>query len=175
MRQATAVSLSKPQKLEPMENGMRERIGRAGVLIVLVLFYATSVSLGQGGDKTERIFFNAKVFTGVPERPYAEAVAIRGDKIVAVGNLAEVSRAAGKNAEQVDLGGRALLPGLIDSHIHAIEGGLTLTSSDVSDHLNSMDELVMWPPMEGSPARACGATSCVSADCLSFTGRGLTS
>ena len=110
-------------------------------LIVLVLFYATSVSLGQGGDKTERIFFNAKVFTGIPDRPYAEAVAIRGDKIVAVGNLAEVSQAAGKNSDRVDLGGKTLLPGLIDSHIHAIEGGLTLTSSDVSDHLNSMDEL----------------------------------
>jgi predicted amidohydrolase YtcJ len=107
-----------------------------------VLYCSASVSWGQGSDKTERILFNAKVFTGVPDHPYAEAVAIRGDKIVAVGNLVEVLQAAGKGAERVDLGGKTLLPGLIDSHIHAIEGGLTLTSADVGDHLNSMDELV---------------------------------
>ena len=142
MRKATAVGFFKPPKLGPTENAMTEWSGRGGFLLVLVLFCAASVSWGQGSDKTERIFFNAKVFTGVPDRPYAEAVAIRGDKIVAVGNLSEVSQAAGKTAERVDLGGKTLLPGFIDSHIHAIDGGLTLTSSDVSDHLNSMDELV---------------------------------
>ena len=115
---------------------------RGGFLVAIVLYCSASVSGGQGSDKAERIFLNAKVFTGVPDHPYAEAVAIRGDKIVAVGNLAEVLQAAGKGAERVDLGGKTLLPGLIDSHIHAIEGGLTLTSADVGDHLNSMDELV---------------------------------
>lgn len=121
---------------------MRGRHRRVGFLVMLVLCCLTSASWGQGSDKAERILFNTKVFTGVPDRPYAEAVAIRGDKIVAVGNLAEVLQAAGKGAERVDLGGKTLLPGLIDSHIHAIDGGLTLTSADVGDHLNSMEELV---------------------------------
>jgi len=44
------------------------------------------------GDSTERIFFDAKVFTGDPQNPYAEAVAIRGNKIVAVGNASEVMK-----------------------------------------------------------------------------------
>ena len=121
---------------------MRGRYRRVGFLVTLVVWCLTSASWGQGNDKAERILFNAKVFTGVPDHPYAEAVAIRGDKVVAVGNLAEVLQAAGKSAERVDLGGKTLLPGLIDSHIHAIDGGLTLVSADVGDHLNSMDELV---------------------------------
>src|SRR5579862_1844186 len=108
-------------------------------LAALVLILAATL-WGQGSDHAERILFNAKVFTGVPEHPYAEAVAIRGDKIVAVGSLAEVLPAAGKNSERIDLGGKTLFPGLIDSHIHAIYGGLTLTSTDVGDQLNSMDE-----------------------------------
>jgi predicted amidohydrolase YtcJ len=122
---------------------MRERYyRRASLLAALALCCSASVSRGQGSDKAERILFNAKVFTAVPEQPYAEAIAIRGDKIAAVGNLADVSRAVGKGAERVDLGGRTLLPGLIDSHIHAIDGGLTLTSADAGDQLNSMDDLV---------------------------------
>src|SRR5713226_959993 len=120
---------------------MSGRCRRIGFLVVLVLCCFAPVAWGQGSDKAERVFFNAKVFTGVPDHPYAEAVAIRGDKVVAVGNLAEVLQAAGKSAERVDLGGKTMLPGLIDSHIHAIDGGLTLTSADVGDHLSSMDEL----------------------------------
>ena len=130
------------EKMGTTEDGMRGRYRRFGFLVTLVLCCLTSASWGQGSDKAERILFNAKVFTGVPDHPYAEAVAIRGDKVVAVGNLAEVLQAAGKSAERVDLGGKTLLPGLIDSHIHAIDGGLTLVSADVGDHLNSMDELV---------------------------------
>ena len=114
---------------------------RLSVLMTLVLCFLVRASWGQGTDKSERILFNAKVFTGIADRPYAEAVAIRGDKIVAVGSLAEVSQTAGKSSDRVDLGGKTLLPGLIDSHIHAIEGGLTLTSADVGDELHSVDEL----------------------------------
>ena len=55
----------------------------------------------------ERIFFHAKVFTGDPQNPYAEAVAIRGDKIVAVGNLPEVAKSVSANAERIDLEGKS--------------------------------------------------------------------
>jgi predicted amidohydrolase YtcJ len=90
------------------------------------------------------VLFNAKVFTGVPDHPYAEAVGIRGDKIVAVGSLAEVLLASGRNAEGIDLHGNFLLPGLIDSHVHPIQGGLTLTGADVGDQELSLDELVSF-------------------------------
>jgi predicted amidohydrolase YtcJ len=114
-------------------------------VIALVLFlFGPFPSHAQGADHTERVLFNAKVFTGVPEHPYAEAVAIRGDKIVAVGSLPDVLQAVGKGAEKIDLQGKSLLPGLIDSHIHAIHGGVALISADVGDQVHSIDELVAF-------------------------------
>src|ERR1035437_624283 len=98
---------------------MRGRDLGRGFLITLAVFCFASVSWGQGADQTERVLFNAKVFTGIPDHPYADAVAIRGDKIVAVGSLAEVS-AIDPSATRVDLQGKFLLPGLIDSHAPAL-------------------------------------------------------
>jgi predicted amidohydrolase YtcJ len=118
-------------------------LGR-GLLVTLAVFCFASVSWAQGADKTERVLFNAKVFTGVPDHPYADAVAIRGDKIVAVGSLAEVLPAIDQSAARVDLLGKFLLPGLIDSHAHPIEGGLTLISADVANEMPSMDALVSF-------------------------------
>src|SRR5208282_1997245 len=121
---------------------MRVRVLGYAFLITLIVFCLASLSWGQGADKAERVLFNAKVFTGVPDHAYAEAVAIRGDKIVAVGSLAEVLPTVDKNAARVDLQGKFLLPGLIDSHAHPIYGGLALISVDVDNEVASMDALV---------------------------------
>ncbi len=121
---------------------MRVRVLGYTFLVTLAVFCLASVSWGQGTDKAERVLFNAKVFTGVPDHPYAEAVALRGDKIVAVGSLAEVLPNVDKNAARVDLQGKFLLPGLIDSHAHPIYGGLALISVDVDNEVASMDALV---------------------------------
>jgi predicted amidohydrolase YtcJ len=114
---------------------------------LVVLLVAASFSVGTGSTAlaqegaSERVFFHAKVFTGDPQNPYAEAVAIRGDKIVAVGSLPEVMKAASANAERIDLDGKSLFPGFIDSHSHSIDGGLNLISADASEKVNSLDEL----------------------------------
>jgi predicted amidohydrolase YtcJ len=89
----------------------------------------------------ERIFFHAKVFTGDPQNPYAEAVAIRTDKIVAVGNLSEVEKSVSAGAERIDLKGKNLFPGFIDSHSHSIEGGLGLIGADTSEKVFSLKQL----------------------------------
>src|SRR5271169_5357124 len=88
----------------------------------------------------ERVFFHAKVFTGDPQNPYAEAVAIRGDKIIAVGSLREVGKGSAK-AERIDLEGKSLFPGFIDSHSHSIDGGLGLIAADASEKVDALDEL----------------------------------
>jgi predicted amidohydrolase YtcJ len=103
--------------------------------------FATSV---VADDAVERLFYNARIFTAEPEHPYAEAVAIRGDKIVAVGSRVDVEKMVGKQAERVDLRGQWLLPGLIDSHTHCIQGGLSLISTDVGDKVHSVDDLVAF-------------------------------
>jgi hypothetical protein len=89
----------------------------------------------------ERVFFNAKVFTADPAAPYASAVAVRGDKIVAVGTLPEVLKSVSATAERVDLQRGTLFPGFIDSHSHSVDGGLGLISADVSDKVQSIDQL----------------------------------
>jgi predicted amidohydrolase YtcJ len=113
-----------------------------------VLFLVTSFILVQGRcslraqeSSGERVFFHAKVFTGDPQNPYAEAVAIRGGRIVAVGNLPEVMKSVSAKAERIDLEGKSLFPGFIDSHSHSIDGGLGLIGADASETVETLDQL----------------------------------
>jgi len=74
-------------------------------------------------DMTTLVVRNARITTLDPRRPSAEAIAVSGDRIVAIGDDAEVmAQAAG--ARVIDAGGRRLVPGLNDSHTHLIRGGL---------------------------------------------------
>jgi predicted amidohydrolase YtcJ len=116
--------------------------------LCLVLLFGTAYFLVSAGSSLwaqegsgEQIFFHAKVFTGDPLNPYAEAVGIRGDKIVAVGSLAEVVKSGYSKAERIDLEGKSLFPGFIDSHSHSIDGGLGLISADASEKVLSLDQL----------------------------------
>lgn len=116
------------------------------VLRWLLRLWLCSFVLGAvlAGAADERVLFHAKIFTGEPGHPYAEAMAVRGDKILAVGNRDEVSKAVGNDAEFVDLKGNFLMPGLIDSHCHAVEGGLSLISAHIGENLSSVDDLVAF-------------------------------
>ena len=96
------------------------------------------------GAADGRVLYNGKIFTGEAEHPYAEAVAIRGDKIVAVGNRSEVSKAVASDAVFIDLRGNFLMPGLIDSHCHAIDGGQSLLSAEIGENARSVAELVAF-------------------------------
>jgi hypothetical protein len=112
------------------------------LLFVPTVFLAqTNSSLWTQESSGERIFFHAKVFTGDTQNPYAEAVAIRGDKIIAVGNFPEVAKSVSQNAERIDLEGKSLFPGFIDSHSHSIDGGLALISADASEKVQSLNDL----------------------------------
>jgi predicted amidohydrolase YtcJ len=114
------------------------------IVLSFMISFMSGTSQAQGTDGAERVFFNAKVFTGVPEHPYAEAVAIRGDKIVGVGNLSDVLLGASPTAQKIDLEGKTVLPGLIDSHVHPIMAGLSLVGADVGDQVHSIDELARF-------------------------------
>jgi predicted amidohydrolase YtcJ len=120
---------------------MKSLLHKCLCLAAFFAFIFVSTARSEGNSATERIYYNAKIFTGEPEHPYAEAVAIRGDKIVAVGSYAEVKQALGKDAEAIDLKGKTLLPGLIDSHAHPIDGGLSLTGADTGGQIRYVDQL----------------------------------
>ncbi|HET7552976.1 MAG TPA: amidohydrolase [Gemmatimonadaceae bacterium] len=76
---------------------------------------------------------NARVWTGNPQRPWADAIAARGDTIAAVGSSAEVKKAAGEGARIIDAHGAMVVPGFNDSHVHFIDGGFRLSSVQLRD------------------------------------------
>src|SRR5882757_1279645 len=70
------------------------------------------------------ILFNGKITTLDRQKPQARAVAIRDGRFQAGGDEAEMMSLAGPSTKLVDLKGRRVIPGLIDSHTHVIRGGL---------------------------------------------------
>jgi predicted amidohydrolase YtcJ len=118
------------------------------LITILTVVIVSNAALLRADDINSpvRILFNAKVFTAEPGAPYADAVAIRGDKILAAGNLAEVEKAAvdSSKIERIDLHGKTLFPGFIDSHSHSIDGGINLISADASGKVRTVDELVKF-------------------------------
>ena len=98
----------------------------------------------SGSDATIQVLYNAVIFTAEHSQPYAEAIAIKGDKILAVGSKQQVLAAAGANALLTDLHGQFLLPGLIDSHIHAIGGGQSLITADFGEQNQSLKLLAAF-------------------------------
>ena len=76
--------------------------------------------------KAEMVVVNARVLTMDPAMPRAEAVALAGGRIVAVGRRAEAEAWAGPDTHVIDAGGRTLLPGFVESHLHLVLGGAEL-------------------------------------------------
>jgi predicted amidohydrolase YtcJ len=61
---------------------------------------------------------NARTFTGISDRPYVEAIALKGPRIVAIGTNQEISSIAGPTTRSIDLKGHLVIPGINDSHVH---------------------------------------------------------
>lgn len=93
------------------------------ILLTLLLILATVVANAQNASL---ILHNGRIYTSDPQRPWVEALAIRGVKIAAVGSDDEVTKLRGPRTRMIDLGGRMAMPGIIDSHIHFLSGSLSL-------------------------------------------------
>jgi predicted amidohydrolase YtcJ len=77
---------------------------------------------------------NARIWTGDPARPWAEALAASGERLVAVGTAEEIrARPGAAGARAIDARGRLVTPGFIDAHVHIIEGGFRLASVQLRD------------------------------------------
>src|SRR5213594_630153 len=75
-------------------------------------------------NSPELILINGRIATVDHSRPFAEAVAIQNGRFISVGSNEEIMRLRASNTEVIDLGGRTVIPGLNDSHMHPIRGGL---------------------------------------------------
>jgi predicted amidohydrolase YtcJ len=88
-------------------------IKTAKVLALNLIFCAAVCS-----QAPDLILFDGKIFTGDLARPYAEALAITGGRLTAVGTSDEIRRLAGRNTRRIDLDGRVVVPGFNDAHTH---------------------------------------------------------
>ncbi len=102
-------------------------------LTALIFLLISQQILQSQMPKADLIFINGKIWTVDKTKPNAQAVAIIGDKIVAVGSNSEIRKYAGKNTKVIDLKGRLMLPGFIDDHTHFVSGGFQLMSVDLRD------------------------------------------
>ena len=108
---------------------------RAGPPLILL---AASLSLPatpllQARPAADLIVTDAKIFTGDPAHPEAEAVAVLGDRIVAVGQGDDVTAWRGPATRVIDAGGRRVVPGFNDAHVHFVSGGMDLDNLDLKN------------------------------------------
>lgn len=89
----------------------------------------------------DTIFINGNVYTVEAKQPWAEAVAIKNGKIIYVGNTKGAKKYRNKNTKIIDLEGKMLLPGFVDSHLHASETVNSLYSVDLAN-ARTIDEYV---------------------------------
>src|SRR4029077_15907515 len=92
---------------------------RASAFCALVLL--SSLLHAQSKPAADLIITNAKIWTVDKTRPHAEALAVLGDRIVAVGSAAEVDTWHGPMTKVLDAQGKLLLPGFNDAHVHFID------------------------------------------------------
>jgi predicted amidohydrolase YtcJ len=93
------------------------------VLMVPVLVVASLVLDARQTAPPDTILTNGKIITVDAQFSIAQAVAVRRDRILAVGSNQDITRMAGPNTRRIDLRGRSVVPGLIDNHAHFQEEG----------------------------------------------------
>jgi predicted amidohydrolase YtcJ len=103
-----------------------------------LLVLATVIAAGLGCAKTDSptanlVVINGRVWTGDSTYPWGEAIAIAGDRIVAVGTTAEIREKVTPSTQLIDAKGAMITPGFIDAHEHFNDGGFALASVQLRD------------------------------------------
>ena len=89
------------------------------LILALIIFPATAYT-----EEATLILHHGKIVTVDPQFRVVDSIAIRGDRIVGIGAYEEIARLAGPGTRRIDLNGRTVLPGLIDSHGHAADAAV---------------------------------------------------
>jgi len=101
--------------------------------IVLAALAMTPATLAVSDMKADTVIVNADIRTMNPDQPRAEALAIKGNRISAVGSNTDIREMVGPRTKVIDAGGKLVLPGFNDSHVHFLDGGMGLSSVDLRD------------------------------------------
>ena len=102
-------------------------------ILCLIACFSVSCNNDSTKNKADIVVKNAKIWTGNPNQPEAEALAIKGDRLVFVGNTEGVQNFIGDKTQVIDAKGQMLTPGFIDCHVHINEGGTGLVSVQLRD------------------------------------------
>ena len=103
--------------------------------LITALLLMSIFGISCSGNKVDKIYINAKIWTGDSSNSSASVMAIKGDKIIYVGN--DASRYAA--AEVIDLQGKRLLPGFTDNHTHFLSAGYGLASVQLKDAMTRQE------------------------------------
>jgi hypothetical protein len=96
--------------------------------MMVIFLFGGSIAFAGQTEKADLVIKNAKVFTANDAGPWAEAVACKSGKIIAVGTDRDIAKFAGPGTKVLDVQGRLVIPGLIDAHTHFSSGGRSLIS-----------------------------------------------
>lgn len=107
---------------------LRPRMKLSPVIAITLFAMLNSLPAQVPPFAPDLIIVNAAVRTMDAARPTAEAVAIAGNRIAAVGSTSEIRALAGAKSRVIDAGGKSVLPGFNDAHVHWLMGGFSLTN-----------------------------------------------
>jgi len=108
----------------PTRRDFLKSAGAFGLSYALAGCGLSTTGDSRGAGDPEMIVSNGRIATVDGPRPFVQAVAIQNGRFLAVGSNEEIVRLRGAKTEVIDLGGRTVIPGLNDSHMHPIRGGL---------------------------------------------------
>ena len=97
---------------------------RAGVAAGLACIAGDAAHASADDETADLILHNGRIATMDPRHSFVAAVAVKGGKLLAVGSDGEVLKLRGATTRVIDVGGRTVIPGLNDTHLHLIRGGL---------------------------------------------------
>lgn len=101
--------------------------------LILALLVAGGCAEPEAPGAADLVITSARIWTGDPAQPWADALAVRGERIVAVGSDADVLPLVGAQTERIDAPPGLVTPGFIDTHVHFLTGGFALSSVQLRD------------------------------------------
>ena len=109
-----------------------------------LLAAALAFSSMEAMAAADLLLFNGKVYTAEPGQPLAQAVAVVDGKILKIGSDAEIKALADADTQLIDLAGKVLMPGMIDTHSHPVMAGMASLRANLYDEVLPLAELEQW-------------------------------